>query len=73
LTEFFDDEARELYDLAGDVGETKDLSRVHVDKTRALQKDLSQCRLRVRAEMPESNRNYDPKRAGEWGSQAKRN
>jgi uncharacterized sulfatase len=73
LIEFFDDDALELYDLEQDVGETKNLAKVNAEKARSLQKDLSRWRSLVRADMPERNRNYDPKRAGEWGDRAQQN
>ncbi len=73
LIEFFDDPTLELYDLAADVGEKVNLAGVDRKRAEALQGDLSKWRSQVGADMPKRNRDYDPKRAEEWGVRAAKN
>ena len=70
LIEFFDDDAVELYDLESDIGETRNLAQRNPDVARSLQKKLSNWRSLVGADMPVRNGNYDPARAGEWGTRS---
>jgi uncharacterized sulfatase len=71
LIEFFDTRAVELYDLANDPGEAKDLAGQMPDKALALQTLLKRWRHEVSAQMPQANPAYDPKRADEWWSRSK--
>lgn len=58
----------ELYHLAADLGETKNLADVRKGKAADLKKKLSNWRSGVIARMPIPNPNYDADRAGEWWS-----
>ena len=53
---------RILYNLAGDLGEEKDLAKEMPDKTRALDEQLSAYLKSVGAKLPTKNINYDPKK-----------
>lgn len=67
LVEFYEDASRELYDLAKDPGESRNLAASHPDKATELAADLANWRLAVAARMPEPNPKHDPARAGELG------
>jgi uncharacterized sulfatase len=73
LMEFFDDGALELYDLEQDIGESTNLAQQKPELARSLQADLSRWRSLVNADMPDRNRNYDPKQAKKWGGRPTRN
>jgi arylsulfatase A-like enzyme len=60
LIEFFDDMRVELYNLAEDIGETKDLAAAMPGKVEELRSRLHAWRKEVGAQMPTSNPNYDP-------------
>ncbi|MBI1356677.1 MAG: sulfatase-like hydrolase/transferase [Acidobacteria bacterium] len=62
LVEFYEDGHAELYNLAEDVGETKDLAAAMPDKTAELQAKLHAWREKVGAQPPVPNPNYQPKR-----------
>jgi len=66
LIEFFDDGRLELYDLAEDLGESKNLAEAMPGRAAELQKKLAQWRGQVGARMPRPNPEYDPQRAGQW-------
>ncbi|HOS95277.1 MAG TPA: arylsulfatase, partial [Armatimonadota bacterium] len=68
LIEFFEDSHVELYDLAEDVGETRDLARERPDLAEELRQQLAEWRVSVGAQMPMVNPSYDPRRAHEWES-----
>jgi arylsulfatase A-like enzyme len=53
LIEHFESKKIELFDLAGDIGETRDVSKVHPDQTRKLHHDLAAWRESLDAGMPE--------------------
>jgi arylsulfatase A len=72
LIEFYEDGTRELYDLAKDPGESKNLAGVNPDKTTELAGDLANWREAVGARMPVPNPAYDPARAGELAKGGKR-
>ena len=59
---------RELYNLAQDLGETRNLVQQRAETTRELQQALRSWRQRVLARMPVSNPSYDPQRADQWWS-----
>ncbi len=63
LIEFFEDGRLELYNLARDPGERRDLSRRLPARTKALHRKLVQWRKSVGAVMPTENPDYDPARA----------
>ena len=67
LIEFYDDNHVELYNLAEDIGETKDLSSGMPAKAKEMQQMLAEWRASVDAQMPVPNPDYDPERAKEWG------
>lgn len=71
LIEWFEregDERYALYNLAKDIGETRDVSRQHADLVKELADDLREWRQRVGARMPTPNPKYDAARAEEWWS-----
>lgn len=55
LVEWFEDSRVELYDLASDPGEEKDLAAAQPEKAAALKKQLADWRLAVGAQMPTPN------------------
>ncbi|MHC4691854.1 MAG: sulfatase [Planctomycetota bacterium] len=61
LIEFFEDGKVELYNLKGDISETKDLSKTKPEKAKELHKLLVEWRKSVNAPVPtEKNPKYDP-------------
>lgn len=56
----------EVYNLAEDIGETRNLVKQRPGRTADLKKKLNQWRQQVVAKMPYHNPNYDEKRAGQW-------
>ena len=62
LIEFFNDMNVELYDLADDIGEQRDLAAVIPQKAAELRSRLHAWRGEVGAQMPTPNPNYDPSR-----------
>ena len=60
LIEFYEDRRVELYDLASDIGEQKDLAAAMPDKASSLRKMLSGWRKEVAARMPTTNPDYKP-------------
>ena len=56
----------EIYNLAEDLGETKNLVKQRAVRVADLKKKLHQWRQQVTARMPYPNPHYDKKRAGEW-------
>ena len=68
LIEFFDSEDLELYNLADDPGETKNLANRQPERTRELHEALRAWRSEVDAQMPQENPAHDPERADEWWS-----
>ncbi|MHC5001679.1 MAG: sulfatase [Planctomycetota bacterium] len=66
LLEFFEDGRRELYDLAADPGETRDLVAMRPAVARSLHAELVAWRTAVAAPVPtEPNPDYDPAAAAE--------
>ncbi len=65
LIEFFEDGRLELYNLARDPGERRNLSRRLPKRTGALHRKLVEWRKSVGAVMPAANPDYDPARAKE--------
>lgn len=61
----------EIYNLANDLGETKNLINTRKGKATDLKAKLKSWRTSVIARMPLTNPNYDPKRAHEWWSMRK--
>jgi uncharacterized sulfatase len=58
----------ELYHLAADIGESRNLVDIRPGKAAALKQQLRQWRVEVSARMPVLNPGYNPKRAAEWWS-----
>ncbi len=58
----------EIYHLAQDIGESKNLLEERKGKIADLKKKLNSWRHRVSARMPIPNPSHDPKRAAEWWS-----
>ncbi len=65
LVEFFEDSHVELYNLADDPAESKDLSGVEQERTASMQQALAAWRESVGATMPPPNPNYDESKAKE--------
>ena len=59
LVEWFEDDRVELFDLAANPGESRDLSESEPERTRALRKKLRAWREAVGANMPQPNPDYD--------------
>ena len=66
LIEFYEDGRLELYDLANDISEKKNLATEMPQKAAQLQQKLARWRRSVKAKMPTANPDYDPARANEW-------
>jgi len=62
LIEFFDTGKRELYDLAGDLGEKTDLAAKMPEKAAELARALAAWRKETGAKIPENCRDYDPRK-----------
>ncbi len=60
LIETFDPEGVELYNLADDLGETRNLAAANAAKTAELRRELEAWRREVGAEMMKPNPDYDP-------------
>jgi arylsulfatase A len=60
--QFYDDRPSELYNLADDLGEQKNLVTSMPEKAAELRKRLHAWREEVGAQMPHKNPNYDPAR-----------
>lgn len=67
LIEFFEDGALELYHLATDPGEARNLATAEPARARELRATLATWRQEVGARLPVPNPNYDPARASEFG------
>jgi uncharacterized sulfatase len=66
LIEFFDDGQVELYNLADDLGETKDVAARQPQRAQQMQQHLAAWRKNVAARMPSPNPDYDSERASSW-------
>ncbi len=71
LIEFFDGSPMELYNLADDLGESKNLAPDMPEKAKKMQAKLAAWRTETGARMPTKNPKYDPARAGEWWNRGK--
>ncbi|MCX6919462.1 MAG: sulfatase [Verrucomicrobia bacterium] len=60
LIHFYEDNRDELYDLAHDIGETKDLAASQPEKAKELRTQLDAYLKSVGAQLPSANPNYDP-------------
>ena len=65
LIEFYEDGRLELFHLAEDVGEQRNLVRLEANRAKKLQGMLSDWRRSVDAAMPAPNPQYDPARSSE--------
>ena len=66
LIHYLHNDTRLLYNLADDIGETKDLSEQHPEKTDELDQFLEEWRQDAGAELPVPNPDFDPERRYEW-------
>ena len=60
LLEYFENGTVQLFNLAQDIGEHKDLAKIEVEKTKDLTRKLHRWRKQVGAQMMKPNPNYDP-------------
>jgi hypothetical protein len=60
LLEYFENGTVQLFNLAEDIGEHKDLAKIEVEKTQELTRKLHRWRKKVGAQMMKPNPNYDP-------------
>ncbi|MFM8727869.1 MAG: hypothetical protein ACKON9_22410, partial [Planctomycetaceae bacterium] len=60
LIRFLEDNHVELYDLAKDPGEQRDLAQTRPDDAQRLDRMLGQYLTDIDAQMPEPNPDYDP-------------
>ena len=60
LIEFFEDGRQELYNLADDISEDKNLAAEHPDIRRDLHERLATWRKSVEAKIPETNFDWEP-------------
>jgi arylsulfatase A-like enzyme len=60
LIEFYEDDHVELYDLSGDVSETRDVSGDQPGRTATLRDQLAAWREDVGAKMPQPNPDFEP-------------
>ncbi|MBL7141467.1 MAG: sulfatase [Planctomycetes bacterium] len=67
LIEFFEDGRLELYNLAEDIGEAKNLADTMREKAQALRTKLHAWLTSLNAPLPEPNPDHDPAKAAEWG------
>ncbi|MGV3484178.1 MAG: sulfatase [Planctomycetaceae bacterium] len=67
LIEFFESQSLELYDLQSDPSEAHNLAAANPEKANELQTALAQWRMKVSAQMPVSNPQYDPQKADQLG------
>lgn len=71
LIEFFDGSPLELYNMADDIGESKNLAAAMPERAKQMQAKLAQWRKEEGARMPAPNPDYDPARAALWWNRAK--
>jgi arylsulfatase A-like enzyme len=69
LVEFHEDNHIELYNLADDIGETRELADEEPERALELKERLQTWRESVGAQIPKPNPNRDPERAGERGQE----
>ncbi len=72
LIHFYEDGHDELYDLAHDIGETKDLATAQPDKAKELRTQLDAYLKSIGAQLPTPNPNYDPNAGKAKGPAAKK-
>ena len=65
LIEFYEDGRLELYNLANDIGESRNLASTDPSRARRLHHALEAWRRSVHAAMPTPNPQYDPAKAGQ--------
>ena len=68
LIEYFDDGSTELYNLADDLGESRNLANHESDLARQMQTRLAAWRHDVGASMPTVNPEHDADKAHQWWS-----
>jgi arylsulfatase A-like enzyme len=67
LIYFFEDSRAELYNLAADIGETRDLAGLEPNRAAAMRARLLEWLRETGAQIPQPNPGYDPKRELEPG------
>ena len=67
------DQSLQLYNLADDIGERRNLASELPEKTSELLTDLQTWQSEVHAEFPQPNPNFDRVRRSEWGTHPDRN
>ena len=72
LVHFYEDDRDELYDLAQDIGETKNLAATQPEKTKELRTQLDGWLKSIDAQFPTANPNYDPTPAKAKGPATKK-
>ena len=72
LIENYENGELELYNLKADIREENNLARQHLARTREMHQKLSAWRKRVGAKMPAKNPNYDPAKADQGLTGARR-
>lgn len=72
LIESFDPPGLELYDLANDIGESRDLAAEKPEVVAELAADLAAWRAETGAQMMQPNPDYDPIKAAEGGGKKKK-
>jgi arylsulfatase A-like enzyme len=72
LVHFYEDDRDELYDLAQDIGETKDLTASQPAKAKELRAQLDAWLKSVEAQLPTANPNHDPNAGKAKGGEGKK-
>lgn len=72
LIHFYEDNRDELYDLAHDIGETKDLAATQPERAKALREQLDAWLKSVDAQLPTPNPAYDPNAGKAKGGEGKK-
>lgn len=73
LIEFYETGTAELYDLAQDMGEARDVASAHPQVVSQLKATLEAWKLKVQARLPAANAAYDPARATELAGGERKN
>ena len=71
LIRFFDQEAPELYNLAEDIGEQRNLAASDPGRAATLLEDLNAWLAKTNAPLPRANPDFDLARRAEWGPRPK--
>ncbi|MGY5352309.1 sulfatase [Wenyingzhuangia sp. IMCC45533] len=66
LIQVYEEAQPQLYHLKNDIGETENLANQYPDKTKELLNDLNNWKLKVKAQHPTENLNYDAEKENFW-------